>query len=151
MSSTPTQSRSPGAPGSFDSGTSSSAPAITIRHSGGLIQKISRHEKSLVSHPPSTGPTAAMPAMVAPHMPNAAARSLPWKLAFTSDRLVGSTIAPPTPCTARAASSSPALPASAAAIDPRPNTTTPSTNSRLRPKRSAVAPTAISSAAKSSA
>ena len=97
MSSTPTQSRRPGASGSFDSGTMSSAPMMTMSASGGLIQKMSRHEKLVVSHPPSTGPTAAMPAMVAPQMPNAVARSRPLKLAFTSDSDVGRIMAPPTP------------------------------------------------------
>ena len=65
--------------------------------SGKLIPKAQRQLKSVANQPPRTGPTATIPPMVAPQTANAIPRSLPWKVAFNSDRVVGSTIAPPIP------------------------------------------------------
>ena len=59
--------------------------------------KAQRQEKSVANQPPKTGPTATMPPIVAPQTAKAIPRSRPWKFAFTKDRVVGSTIAPPTP------------------------------------------------------
>ena len=56
--------------------------------------------------------------------------------------------APPTPCTARAATSVPIVGASAAAADPAVKTATPIVNIRRRPNRSPSAPPVSSSTAK---
>ena len=60
----------------------------------------------------------------------------------------GVTIAPPTPCTARAAISQPIVGASAAAADPAVKMTIPIRNMRLRPNRSPRAAPIRSSTAK---
>ena len=44
---------------------------------GTLMRKAQCHEALVVSHPPTSGPMAAMPPMVAPHTAKAIARSLP--------------------------------------------------------------------------
>ena len=60
----------------------------------------------------------------------------------------GTTIAPPAPCTARAAISAPMLGASAAAADATVNSVRPTRNIRRRPKRSPSAAPVRSSTAK---
>ena len=87
---------------------------ITIRLSGMLMPKAHRHEKLVVSQRPSSGPRAAIPPMVEPQMPEAMPRSLPRKLALRRASEVGSIIAPPMPCSARAAINTSPLPATAA-------------------------------------
>ena len=98
---------------SFNANTKSSTPI------GTLTQKIHRQPAYSVSRPPASGPTAAAPAMTAPHTPKAAARSSPWNREFTLDRVEGRIAAPPTPWTTRATISTPADPA-------RPHAKTPS-------------------------
>ena len=90
------------ASGSFDSRTYLSDSTISASAIGILIRKIQRQPKCVVSSPPAIGPSAAMPPIVAPQTPKAAARSLPWKVALTIDRVDGSTRAPPTPWRRRA-------------------------------------------------
>lgn len=129
------------------SGTNRMVATITARPIGTLTQKIHSQEKDPASQPPSNGPTAAAPDMVAPQTPKAAARSLPRKTAFTVDRVAGNTIAPPTPCTTRARSSSEDEPESAAMMEPITKTVVPVTKSRFRPRRSPIRPVESSSAA----
>ena len=87
----------------------------------------------MVSQPPSSGPSAAVPPIVAPQIANAIARSLPWYRAFTVDSDAGSSIAPPTPCRNRPRMSTPADGARAATRLAATNTTVPSRKSRRRP------------------
>ena len=96
---------------SRDSRTYLSDSTIRTAAMGMLIRKIQRHPKLVVIQPPRIGPRAAMPPIVPPHTPNAAARSLPWKVELTIDNVEGSTSAPPTPCSRRARISSSPLPA----------------------------------------
>ena len=63
--------------GSLVSGTKRAMPRSTMRPMGMLMKKAHRHERSVVSHPPSSGPTAAIPPMVDPQMAKAMARSWP--------------------------------------------------------------------------
>ncbi|MBM4569343.1 MFS transporter [Rhodococcus hoagii] len=62
---------------------------------GTFTRKIHGHVNDVVSQPPSSGPTAAIPEMTAPHTPNAMARSRPRNVALTVDSVHGSTSAPP--------------------------------------------------------
>ena len=59
----------------------------------------------MVSRPPTSRPTAAPPMLIAAYTPIARLRGGPsGNVVVTSDSAVGATIAPPTPCSARAAS-----------------------------------------------
>jgi hypothetical protein len=64
------------------------------------------------------------------------------KIALMMARLPGSTMAGPRPCTTRAPISMPTFGASPASSEPRPNSTTPSRNMGLRPRRSESTPPA---------
>ena len=79
-----------------------SSPVTITAPTKTLIPKAQRHEYDVVSHPPSSGPTAAIPPMVEPHTANAMARSRPTNVAFSVDRVEGSSIAAPRPWTTRA-------------------------------------------------
>ena len=127
---------------SFNANTKSSTPI------GTLTQKIHRQPAYSVSRPPASGPTAAAPAITAPHTPNAAARSSPWNREFTLDRVDGRIAAPPMPCTTRATISTPADPARPASTEPRTNSATPARNNVLRPLASPNLPAVSSRAAK---
>ena len=87
---------------------------MTMTQSGMLIPNAQRHEKLVVSQPPSSGPSAAVPPMVAPQTPKAMPRSRPRNVALSRDSEVGSIMAPPMPCRARAPISVPPLWATAA-------------------------------------
>src|SRR5207248_648731 len=80
-------------------------------------QKIQFHETPSTIAPPSSGPSATARPPTPPQMPSAR----PRRCAGTADeRMVsvsGVTIAPPTPCTARAMSSAVAVVESAAALE----------------------------------
>ena len=93
----PTQSIRPTRCSCFDSVAKIKRPMMMIKPSGALMLNAQRQSKSVASQPPRTGPTATIPPMVEPQTANAIPRSLPWKVAFTNERVVGSTIAPPTP------------------------------------------------------
>ena len=86
-----------------------------------------------ISQPPSTGPPAAITAPIEAQMPVARPRASPVKLAPRIARLLGIRIAAPTPCAARAASSSARLGASAQASDASANKAVPPTSRRWRP------------------
>ncbi len=131
-----------------DSATVRRTPITMMTPSGMLMPNAHRHEKAVVSHPPSRGPTAAIPPIVEPHTAKAIPRSRPRKVALMIDSVVGRIIEPPTPWMRRARMSSPPLGASAAAIEASPKMTTPSSMRRRRPKRSARLPNTRSSEAK---
>ncbi len=101
--------------------------------SGRLIVKAHRQLYEVASQPPSSGPTAAIPPIIDPQMPNATARSRPVKTVFTVDSVAGMIIEAPTPCAKRAAISSAPFPARAASRLASMNTTVPRTKSRRRP------------------
>lgn len=62
-----------------------SAPAISTAPSGRLTAKAHRQPPPVASAPPSSGPSAAIPLIMEPQMPNATARSRPVNTAFTVD------------------------------------------------------------------
>ncbi|MNW57419.1 hypothetical protein D3C74_352260 [compost metagenome] len=129
------------------SGTTRIAPMMTAIPIGMLTRKIQGHVNDVVSQPPRSGPTAAMPEITAPQMPNATARSLPRNVALTVDRVAGRTNAPPTPWIRRATIRVPASSAWEARMLPPRKTTTPTRSRLRRPSRSPRRPAVSSSAA----
>ena len=117
---------------------------------GTLMPKAHRHEKSVVSQPPSNGPTATMPPIVEPHTANAMPRSRPVNVALRIESVVGRTIAPPMPCSTRDTTRSSPVGESAASTDATANTMTPVVSRRRRPNRSATEPKTSSRAANTS-
>ena len=115
---------------------------------GTFSQKTQCHEMPLTTAPPTSGPNATARPLMPPHAP----RKTPRRSSGTpAERIVsvsGITIAPPSPCTARAASSTPIVGASAAAAEPAVKIAIPIANSRRRPKRSPSAAPVRSSTAK---
>ena len=137
--------------GSRDSGTRRRASTTMITPSGRLTRKIQRQPANSVSAPPASGPSAAMPPIVAPQTPKAIGRAGPRKVALTSESEVGSTAAPPTPWTTRARISRSPVGATAASRLAPTKTTIPAMKTRLRPSASPSRPNRISSEAKTSA
>ena len=89
------------------------------------------------SRTPSTNPAAPAPAQTA----SARLRSSPsGKVVLTSDSVAGKTSAPPSPWTARAASSTAGSPASPPASEEAPYRPSPAMSIRRRPRRSAARP-----------
>lgn len=76
-SSAPTRSLPRADDSSLDSGTRRRVPATTAILSGMLMPNAHRHEYEVVSQPPSSGPSAAVPPIVEPHTAKAIARSRP--------------------------------------------------------------------------
>ncbi len=136
---TPPQSTGLGS-GSRDSRTLVSASPSVGRPSATPSQKIACQPKLSTSSPPTSGPAANASPMTAPHVPIARARAEPSNSCTSSASEAGKSIAAPSPCSARAAISSPDDHASAHSADAVLNTISPSTNSRLRPNRSARLP-----------
>jgi len=147
-SNAPTRSMPRSTRSSRDSGTSTSVAAMTSTPIGTLMPNAHRQESSVVSQPPRSGPRAADPPMVEPQTANAIARSRPAKVALSRDNEVGSIIAPPSPWSTRAPISSAPDPADAASRLAATKTSTPTTNIRRRPVRSATRPTTRSRDAK---
>ena len=77
---------------------------------------------------------------MAAQMPMAAPRSFPLKVAVMMDRDPGSSMAAPSPCTARNPTRVPVEPESPHRRDPNENRTNPDMKNRLRPYRSPSAP-----------
>ena len=103
---------------------------------GTLSQKIHCQERPSTMAPPMTGPRATARPAVPLQMP----RARPRRAGDTApDRIVrvsGVTMAPPTPCRARAAMSASMLGAMAAIAEPKVKIASPTRNIRLRPNRS---------------
>ena len=148
MSRVPSTSMPLGPPTAFVSGTVTSTPASTMSPIGTLIRKAQCQDAFVVSHPPTSGPRAAMPPIVPPQTANATARDLPVKTALMIDRDAGRIIAPPMPCSARAAMRVAASPDIATSTLAPTKTTTPRTKIRRRPARSEMRPQRMSREAK---
>ena len=63
-----------------DSATVRMTPTMIRMPSGTLMPNAHRHENAVVSQPPRSGPTAAMPPIVDPQTANAIVRSRPRKV-----------------------------------------------------------------------
>ena len=135
----PTSSR-PAPSASRLSGTWRSARNTTTTPIGRLIRKIARQLETSTSQPPSRGPIAAAIDTNPVHAPIARARSSGTKAASMIARLPGVSSAPPTPCSARAAISTPTDGATAHSAEATVNQAMPITNTRRRPMRSPSAP-----------
>ena len=104
-----------------------------------------------MSTPPASGPIATAAPIVAPQIPNAVPRSLPWNSCEISASAVANIIAPPIPCTPRAMIRKSASLASPQASEAAVKRTMPSMKIRLRPKRSASEPAVRTQVASASA
>ena len=102
----------------------------------------------LTTAPPTSGPIATARPLIPPQAPSASPRRSAGTAAERIVSVSGMTIAPPRPCTARAASSAPIDGASAAAADASVKIASPIANIRRRPKRSPSAAPVRSSTAK---
>ena len=127
---------------------SSSVSGISSTPIGTLIQKIHCHELHSTTAPPITGPSATPRPAIAPHTPNATPRLAAGMTSASTVSVSGMTIAPPTPCSAREATSVPMSGARAAAADASVKIARPIASSRRRPKRSPSAAPVSSSTAK---
>ena len=107
-----------------------------------LTKKIHRQPAHSVRTPPTSGPIATAAPVVAPQIPNAVPRSRPWNAFASSASDTANMTPPPTPCTARAAMSTPASFAIPQPNDATVNSTRPIVNTSRRPKRSASDPAA---------
>ena len=117
---------------------------------GTLIQKIQCQEMPSTTAPPTIGPSAMPVPLIPDQMPSAAPRRSAGKAPASSVRVSGATIAPPTPCSARATTRTPVLGASAAAALEAVKSERPMRNSLRRPKRSPRAAPGMSMTAKAS-
>ena len=129
----------------LDSGTNSCVRMIAAIPMGTLIQKMARQLTVVTSRPPSTGPSARLIPKTAPHTPIALARARrSVKVLLTIDRATGLSIDPPRACRQRKRMRAVTLVATLHSSDPSVNRARPIWKTRLRPKRSAVEPDAIS-------
>ena len=114
---------------------------------GTFTQKMNCQEKPSTMAPPMTGPSATARPAVPLQTPRARPRRAGGTAAERMVRVSGVTMAPPTPCRARAAMRAPMLGATAAAAEPSVKMPRPTRNMRLRPKRSpSAAPVSRSTA-----
>ena len=120
-------------PGDLVSGTCRAEMAMTTTASGRLMKNTSRQDTALISHPPRNGPMAVATPPRPDHAPMAAERSSWANEACRMARLPGVSSAPPTPCRARAAISTPTVGASPHSSDATANQTVPITNILRRP------------------
>src|SRR3954451_14693973 len=125
---------------STDSSTAARTSASVASTNGTLIPKIQRQVAWSTSRPPPSGPiTIAMPAQ-AVHVPIAAPRSSAGKVAVMTASEDGTSSAPAIPWSARAATSSSAVGASAQMTDVVPKPASPTAKIRRRPSRSPSEP-----------
>ncbi len=107
---------------------------------------MARQPTTSISQPPTNGPMAPATEPAAAQMPMALPRASPEKLLPRMARLVGISIAAPTPCNTRAAINHGRPGAAAHSSDAAANKPTPINNRRRWPKRSPAAPPINSSA-----
>ncbi len=100
------------------------------------------HEIACVSQPPSVGPTIGPSWPAVDTNAIAATYCSPGTRRSTASRPIGSSIEPPMPCSARAATSWPSVCDAAQPIDASTNTRIASENTRRVPNRSASQPDA---------
>ena len=124
---------------------SAAAPTAATNAKPRLTNSVQRHDRSWVSTPPSSSPTAAPAPPIAPRIPNAVPRSRgSVNAVLTNESAAGAISAANTPCSPRAATSIPKLCAAPPRADAAPNPIVLATNSRLRPNRSPSRPPASS-------
>ncbi len=132
---------------------SRSRPAGTTRRirisvtttTGTLMAKIQRQEAASTSWPPTTGPSTVPIPPHAVQVPTALPRSSCGKVETITASAAGVSSAPATPCSARAATSTSIVGASAHSSEVAPNAVTPSAKTRRSPKMSPSDPPISSS------
>jgi len=115
------------------SGTNKKEIAITAAAIGRLMKKTQRQERCWTSHPPRTGPIAAVIPVKPDHVPIALPRWSAGNAALMIARLPGTSMAPPTPCKARAAIRCRISGAKPHQADDAAKRNTPIVNTRRRP------------------
>jgi hypothetical protein len=137
--------------GARDSGTKRIVNTSASSPTGMLIQKIERQPTDSTRPPPTTGPSARLRPIVAPHMPIAWARS---RASVNTLRMIdmatGLSIEAPTPWSMRKAISQPRLGATLHSSEARVNRASPALKTRARPSRSPIEPDSISMLASTS-
>src|SRR5450755_1363292 len=102
---------------------------------GTFTKSTHRHEAHDVNMPPASKPRAAPEPETAANTPNARLRSSPSsKFVVINESAVGDAIAPPTPCSARAASSHQDVVARPPRNEAKVNSAIPKMKPRRRPK-----------------
>src|SRR5262249_26575352 len=129
----PSQSRTGGDPSLYASGTRRTVIARTIVAKGTLMEKTQRPEPCCTSHPPSTGPIAAVMDVNPDQVPIARPRSWSGKDPLIKARLLGTNNAPPRPCSPRAAINSSIVGDRPHQTDATENIRTPIANTLRRP------------------
>ena len=114
---------------------------------GTLIAKIQRHEAASTSWPPTTGPSTVPIPPHAVQAPTALPRSSGGKVETITASAAGVSSAPATPWSARAATSTSMVGASAQISEVTPKADTPSAKTRRSPKMSPSEPPISSSEA----
>ena len=108
---------------------------------GTLTNSTQRQDRYVVSRPPAIRPTAAPPMLIAAYTPIARLRGGPsGNVVVTRDSAVGAMIAPPTPWTARAASSHACVVAKPPSSEASENKMIPAMKTRRRPRISPARP-----------
>ena len=131
------------------SGTPSRATATTMTANGRLIKNTQRQEAFSTSHPPRTGPNAAVIAVNPDQVPIARPRSVSsLKAALMMARLAGVSSAAATPWAARATISISMFGESPHQTEVAAKSTVPITKIRFLPKRSPSTPPTRSNAAR---
>jgi hypothetical protein len=124
---------SAGRAGLRDSGTSSAVPSSATAAIGTLIRKIAPHQKWSSRTPPTVGP-ATRPAIATMLQPAIALRcSAGGKTVNRIDSVLGITSEPPTPMSARHATSCPGVVENVARSEAAPNSRSPIISTRRRP------------------
>ncbi len=126
--------------GSFDSVTMKAVMTIPRMPIGTLTKKMLCQDTCSTRKPPTTGPMAMARPDMAAQIPMAAPRSLPVNVAVMIDSEPGRSIAAPSPCTARKATSCSVLPDRPHISEPTVNSPSPPMKNRFRPYRSPSAP-----------
>ncbi len=139
------------ASGARDSASLFRVSAIAAIPIGTLTKKIHSQPRPSVSTPPTRGPIATAPPIVAPQIPKAVARSGPWNSWAISARVVASIPAAPIPWTARKRLSIVGSVASPQASEATVKIPKPIVKTRRRPIRSPSDPAVSSSEASVSA
>ena len=116
-----------------DSGSSDAPRHNEYAPIGRLMKNAHGHPIVSTTNDPRLGPTAAANPPTAPHRLTVTARLLCGKAAITIDSDAGVSIAAPTACTTRVATSVATLAERPQPTDPATNRVTPIRNTRLRP------------------
>ena len=115
---------------------------------GTLTKKIHSQPRCSVISPPTSGPIATAPPIVAPQTPNAVARSAPWNSCPISASEVANIAAPPTPCRPRARLSRVGSPEMPQRKEAKVKIPKPIEKTRRRPSRSPSEPAVSRKAAR---